>query len=57
MTTVITQEKNMRKRKFIESLCIKSKAPKLCSVGGSVVVSDIWDPSLPHIARSLKDLD
>ncbi len=57
VTSLITQEKNGRKRKFIESLYIKSKAANLCNVGGSVVISDIWDPSLPNIAKSLKILD
>ncbi len=56
-TMVIGQEKNQRKRKFIESICIKSKSLKLCNVGGSVHVADIWDPSLPIIAKNLKDLD
>ncbi len=57
VTSLISQEKNGRKRKFIESLYIKSKATNLCNVGGSVVISDIWDPSLPNIAKSLKILD
>ncbi len=54
---LISQEKNFRKRKFIESICIKSKSHHLCNMGGSVAVSDIWDPSLPKIAKLLKALD
>ncbi len=56
-TSVICQERNMRKRKFIESVVIKSKASKLCNVGGSVGVSGVWDPSLPMVAKRLKDMD
>ncbi len=54
---IISQEKNFRKRRFIESVCIKSRARDLCNVGGSVAVSDIWDPSLPKVARTLPMLD
>ncbi len=56
-TTVICQEKNLRKRKFIESVVIKAKAPKLCNLGGSVTVYGVWDPSLPMVAKKLRDLD
>ncbi len=56
-TTVICQERNLRKRKFIESVVIKSKAPKLCNLGGSVGVSGVLDPSLPMVAKRLKDID
>ncbi len=54
---VISQEKNYRKRRFMESVCIKSKSAKLSNTGGLVGVSDVWDLSLPHIAKTLKDLD
>ncbi len=37
--------------------CIKAKSAKLCNVGGSMAVSEIWDPSLAMVARSLKNLD
>ncbi len=56
-TFIISQERNARKRRLMESICIKSKAAKLCNIGGSVSVSDIWDPSLPKIARLLRNLD
>ncbi len=56
-TNVISHEKNNRKRKFIESVCIKSKSAKLCNVGGSTAVSEIWDLSLAMVARLLKNLD
>ncbi len=57
MTTVIAQERNPRKRKFMESAVIKSKAARLCNTGPSVYVSDIWSPSLASLARSLAMLD
>ncbi len=56
-TNLILQEKNYWKCTFMESVCIKSKSVKLSNLGGSVGVSDVWDPSLPYIAKTLKDLD
>ncbi len=55
--TVITQERNLRKRRFIESACIKAKAAQLCNNGPSVYVSDVWNPTLSRLARSLSALD
>ncbi len=56
-TMVISQEKNLRKRKFMESVCIKAKAQRLCNTGGSVLVSDVWNVGLPAVTRDLSDLD
>ncbi len=56
-TVVIAHERNTRKRKFIESACIMSKAPRLCNLGPSMEVSDVWGPNLCHVARALPNLD
>ncbi len=55
--TVITQERNLRKCRFIESACIKVKAARLCNNGPSVYMSDIWNPTIARLARSLSALD
>ncbi len=54
--TVITQERNPRKRRFIESACIKAKRRALCNTGPSLAVSDTWDSSLSHVARKLDQI-
>ncbi len=54
---VIAQGKNNRKRKFIESVCIIAKAPRLCNFGPSVEVSEVWNPNLATVARALPSLD
>ncbi len=54
---VLGQEKNMRKQKFMESICIMAKAPRLCNLGPSVQVSDVWNPNLSAVARTLPDMD
>ncbi len=56
-TTVITQEKNPWKWRFIESICIKSKVSHLCNTGTSMSMSDMWNPVLPLVVRSLSALD
>ncbi len=49
---VLMQEKNRRKRQFMESISIKAKAPRLCNTGPSAYISDVWDSALPRIAES-----
>ncbi len=56
-TVVLTQERNARKRRFIESAGIRAKQPKLCNTGTSVTVSDTWAPNIAHLPRSLPGLD
>ncbi len=56
-TFVIGQQKNLHKRKFIESTIIKAKAQRLCNTGGSLIVSDMWNPCLSHVVCSLTVLD
>ncbi len=56
-TLVLGQEKNMRKQKFMESICIMAKAPRLYNLGLSVQVSDVWNPNLSAVARTLPDMD
>ncbi len=56
-TTVLTQEKNLCKRRFMESAVIKAKSRRLCNNGPSVYVSDTWNPSIAKLARSLSVLD
>ncbi len=56
-TIVISQERNTRKRKFIESICILSKAPRVCNLGPSAEVSHMWNPNLTCVARALPALD
>ncbi len=51
-TLVLSQEKNRRKRRFMESISIKAKALRLCNTGPSAYVSDVWNPALPRIAES-----
>ncbi len=55
--TLITQERNIRKRKFIESACIKARRASLCNTGPSLAISDVWDPSLPKIAKRIEKLE
>ncbi len=54
---LITQERNTRKRKFIESVCIKARRASLCNTGPSFAILDIWDSSLPKIAKRMEKLE
>ncbi len=56
-TLIIAQERNQRKWKFMESVCIMAKAPHLCNLEPSVKVSDQWNPNLMLIAQALLALD
>ncbi len=56
-TMLISQEKNLRKWKFMESIGIKAKAQRLCNTGGSMQVSGVWNVGLPAVTRDLSDLD
>ncbi len=51
-TLVLTQERNRRKRRFMESIVIKAKRTRLCNTGPSAYVSDVWDSALPRVAES-----
>ncbi len=56
-TTIIAQERNLRKSRFIESTVIKAKAAHLCNTGPSVFISDVWNPAIAHVAKELSALD
>ncbi len=56
-TSIISQERNLRKRRFIESTVIKAKAARLCNTGPSVFISDVWNPAIARVAKELSALD
>ncbi len=56
-TLVIGSERNGLKRKLMESICIKSKAPLLCNTGLSIDVPAVWGNCREKIARDLSALD
>ncbi len=56
-TVVLAQERNARKRRFIESVCIRAKQPCLCNTGTSVTISDMWKTNVVHVTKCLSSLD
>ncbi len=56
-TLVLGEEKNTCKRKFVESVCIVAKAPRVCNLGPSVQVSEIWNTNLAAVAHALPNFD
>ncbi len=53
-TTILACEQNTRKRKLVESLCIKFKSARLCNSGVSLELSSTWDVCLPALQEQLK---
>ncbi len=56
-TTVLARESNTRKRKLVESMCIKFKPAPLCNAGVSLEMSGAWDLCTPALKKQLTDVD
>ncbi len=56
-TQVLATEKNLHKRKIIESLCISNKKSRLCNTGVSVELPLIWQLCAPMVSRQLAKSD
>ncbi len=52
-TVILAQERNQRKRRFVESVCIQAKSARVCNTGPSSYVSDVWKPALTCVAKSM----
>ncbi len=56
-TQILATEKNLHKRKIIESLCITHKKSCLCNTGVSVELPQIWQLCAPMVSRQLAKFD
>ncbi len=56
-TTILAQEGNTRKRKLMESMCIKYKEVHLCNAGVSLEMPGSWDVCIPALKEQLLQLD
>ncbi len=56
-TIVLAREKNLHKRKLIETICIDHKAPKLCNAGLSIAFPAAWKLCTDGISRELRCMD
>ncbi len=52
-TVILAKERNSRKRKIIESLCIENKRTALCNTGVSVDIPVIWQLCAPLVHGQL----
>ncbi len=53
-TEVVAFEKNLRRRKIVESLAILHKTEHLCNTGLSTDISDMWAACLAHVQMTLE---
>ncbi len=54
---VLTREKNVLKRRILETVCIENKRPRLCNTGASVELSPIWNLCKEAIRKQLSCYD
>ncbi len=52
-TMVLAHEKNMLKRKILESICIENKRARLCNNGVSIELPLVWNLCAPNMAKEL----
>ncbi len=53
-TVILVRESNTRKRKLMESICIKHKDAHLCNAGVSLELPGCWDVCIPGLKEQLK---
>ncbi len=56
-TAILATEGNTLKRKLIESICIDSKASKVCNTGFSLEIPPIWKIFDEHVKHQLAHSD
>ncbi len=56
-TIILAREGNTRKRKLMESLCIKYKQAPLCTAGVSLELPGSWDVCIPALKEQLAQND
>ncbi len=54
---IVASERNMLKRKMVESMCIESKARRLCNTGQSIDIPLVWNLCSEGIEMQLAFLD